>query len=260
MSYSKIGAHPIISATAALLAVTRTDSELAFIVASEIAHYLAAHEQEAAAAVHAIASSNDRYHREVMPMLLLLSAGTVWKTGISLAAVMPFMYPNAAIRIWKASNRIKLLEKKAEYIGLLLMAAAGYDPKQAITVLKTLQGIYMEDKRKASGASAGSNQGWLYRRGYVGADDLSPSNLRWLEQIVCKGDDRFEQIKRLMVHVEEVFAAPCKDAAEADGADDERVARKAAGVPRSCVDASHVEEWQIFLRDRDARRVAGVSR
>jgi predicted Zn-dependent protease len=125
-----------------LLPYTRTEAGLAVVIGHEVAHALARHGAErmsdqmvaqvgASAAAVALAATVGGRSRTYMPsMMAALGAG----------ATVGFILPMSRAQ-----------ESEADHIGLVLMALAGYDPREAIVVWKRL-----------AAASVGTHQAeWL---------------------------------------------------------------------------------------------------
>ena len=113
-----------------LLPVTRTDAGLAVVIGHEVAHALARHGAErmsdqivakvgaTAAAVALSATVSGRSRAYVPAMMAALGAG----------ATVGYLLPMSRAQ-----------ESEADRIGLILMALAGYDPREAITVWERMR-------------------------------------------------------------------------------------------------------------------------
>ena len=113
-----------------LLPITRTDAGLAVVIGHEVAHALARHGAErmsdqmvaqvgaTAAAVALSATARGRSRAYVPAMMAALGAG----------ATVGFLLPMSRAQ-----------ESEADRIGLILMALAGYDPREAVTVWERMR-------------------------------------------------------------------------------------------------------------------------
>lgn len=102
-----------------ILPVTATDAGLATVVAHEIAHAIAGHgeermSQELVAQLGTAVLSEALSRKPEQTRSLWMS---VFGVGLQYGAVLPFS---------------RLQENEADYLGLILMAMAGYDPNQAL--------------------------------------------------------------------------------------------------------------------------------
>ncbi len=109
-----------------LYKVAKTDDQLASVIAHEIAHVTAKH-----------------IHEKLSRELAASTVGTVGMIGGGLAGGVSGLSVDALSQIYGvaggpglAFDRAK--EKEADYIGLMYMARAGYDPQQAVNVLEAL--------------------------------------------------------------------------------------------------------------------------
>jgi predicted Zn-dependent protease len=113
-----------------ILPITRTEAGLAVVIGHEVAHALARHGAErmsdqmvaqlgaTAAAVALSATVSGRSRAYVPAMMAALGAG----------ATVGFLLPMSRAQ-----------ESEADRIGLILMAMAGYDPREAITVWERMR-------------------------------------------------------------------------------------------------------------------------
>ena len=123
-----------------LLPITRTEAGLAVVIGHEVAHALARHGAErmsdqtvasvgVAAAAAALATTVSGNNRALMPgMMAAVGAG----------ATVGFILPMSRAQ-----------ESEADRIGLVLMALAGYDPREAITVWERMRAANAGTKRQA---------------------------------------------------------------------------------------------------------------
>lgn len=110
-----------------LYKIAKTDDQVASVIAHEIAHVTAKH-------VH------EKLSRE-------LAVGTVGAVGMvgGLAGGASGLTVNALSQVYGLTTGVsgfafdRAKEKEADYIGLMYMARAGYDPRAAITVLEALE-------------------------------------------------------------------------------------------------------------------------
>ena len=110
-----------------LFKIAKTDDQVASVIAHEIAHVTAKH-----------------VHEKLSRDMAVTTVGTVGMigggiaTGGSLAVdALGAVYGITTGISGFAFDRAK--EKEADYVGLMYMARAGYDPQQAITVLEALE-------------------------------------------------------------------------------------------------------------------------
>ena len=111
---------------AGLYKIARTDDQVASVIAHEIAHVTAKH-------VH------EKLSRE-------LAVGTVGAVGMvgGLAGGVSGLTVNALSQVYGLTTGIsgfafdRSKEKEADYVGLMYMARAGYDPQEAVHVLEAL--------------------------------------------------------------------------------------------------------------------------
>jgi predicted Zn-dependent protease len=121
-----------------ILAVAQTDGELAAVMGHEVAHALARHsaerlsDQKAMAAGLLLAS---------VAASVVASRSTSGTTSIAAPMAVAALGAGASVGILLPMSRAQ--ESEADHIGLVLMAAAGYDPHEALTVwerMRTLSG------------------------------------------------------------------------------------------------------------------------
>jgi len=115
-----------------ILPVTRTEAGLAFVIGHEVAHALARHSAERLSDQQVVA------------------AGTAI-AGVALAAVggrSSRSYAPMAVAALGAGASVGILlpmsrgqESEADHIGLVLMAMAGYDPREAVPVWERMRGL-----------------------------------------------------------------------------------------------------------------------
>jgi predicted Zn-dependent protease len=107
-----------------LFKIAKTDDQLASVIAHEIAHVTAKH-----------------VHEKLSQEMAVNTVGAVGMIG-GIAGNVPMMgtlgdiYGITTNLTGLAFDRKK--EKEADYVGLMYMARAGYDPQQAVTVLEAL--------------------------------------------------------------------------------------------------------------------------
>ena len=124
--------------TEGFLSTTRSDDELAFGLGHEIGHFVAGHARESLNNWSASGLQAAPWTPILLPgaTLALIGAGvgiaTISTIGLCLLAapITPFLCNIMA------GSRTR--EREADYIGLLLMTHAGYDPMQAIPLIETM--------------------------------------------------------------------------------------------------------------------------
>ncbi len=110
-----------------LFKIAKTDDELASVIAHEIAHVTAKH-----------------VHEKLSRELAVGTVGTVGTIG-GMATGVPLIAVDALSQVYGLSTGIggfafdRAKEKEADYVGLMYMARAGYDPQAAIRVLEALE-------------------------------------------------------------------------------------------------------------------------
>lgn len=110
-----------------LFKITKTDDELASVIAHEIAHVTAKH-----------------VHEKLSRDLAVGTVGTVGMLGGAVAGA-PGLTIEALGAAYGLSTGIggfafdRAKEKEADYVGLMYMARAGYDPQASIRVLEALE-------------------------------------------------------------------------------------------------------------------------
>lgn len=110
-----------------LFKIASTDDQLASVIAHEIAHVTAKH-----------------VHEKLSQELAVNTVGTVGVIGLGVSGA-PGITTAALSQAYGLSTGVGALafdrakEKEADYIGLMYMARAGYDPQAAITVLEALE-------------------------------------------------------------------------------------------------------------------------
>lgn len=99
------------------------DAELAAVIGHEMAHALREHSREQA-------SSEELKNVGLVAVASIFKLGGVAQTGLNLAAKYTFSLP------FSRSH-----ESEADAIGTELMARAGYDPKEAVSVWQKMQAV-----------------------------------------------------------------------------------------------------------------------
>mgnify|MGYP000897043994 CR=1 FL=1 len=116
-----------------LFKIARTDDELASVIAHEIAHVTAKH-----------------VHEKLSRELAVDTVGTVGTLG-GLAGGASGLTVSALSQVYGLTTGIsgfafdRAKEKEADYIGLMYMARAGYDPQAAVRVLENLEAASAND-------------------------------------------------------------------------------------------------------------------
>jgi len=110
-----------------LFKIAKTDDELASVIAHEIAHVTAKH-----------------VHEKLSRELAVSTVGTVGMLG-GMATGVPIITVDALSQVYGITTGIggfafdRAKEKEADYVGLMYMARAGFDPQAAIRVLEALE-------------------------------------------------------------------------------------------------------------------------
>lgn len=110
-----------------LLKIAKTDDELAAVIAHEIAHVTAKHINQKLSQQLAVNTVG------VVGSIGMGVAGTPWLTAAALESAYGL---SAGVGVL-AYDRKK--EKEADFIGMMYMARAGYDPRAAITIMERLE-------------------------------------------------------------------------------------------------------------------------
>lgn len=110
-----------------LFKIAKTDDQLASVIAHEIAHVTAKH-----------------VHEKLSRELAVSTVGAVGMIG-GLAGGASGLTVDALSQVYGLTTGIsgfafdRAKEKEADYVGLMYMARAGYDPQAAVTVLEALE-------------------------------------------------------------------------------------------------------------------------
>lgn len=110
-----------------LFKIAKTDDQLASVIAHEIAHVTAKH-----------------VHEKLSQAMAVNTVGTVGMIGAGVSGV-PVLTTSALSTAYGLGTTVGGLafdrkkEKEADYIGLMYMARAGYDPQEAIRVIEALE-------------------------------------------------------------------------------------------------------------------------
>jgi predicted Zn-dependent protease len=110
-----------------LFKIAKTDDELASVIAHEIAHVTAKH-----------------VHEKLSRELAVSTVGTVGMIG-GMAGGVSGLTVSALSEVYGLTTGIggfafdRAKEKEADYVGLMYMARAGYDPQAAVRVLEALE-------------------------------------------------------------------------------------------------------------------------
>lgn len=110
-----------------LYKVAKTDDQIASVIAHEIAHVTAKH-----------------VHEKLSRDMAVTTVGAVGMIG-GIATGAPGLTVDALSQVYGLTTGItgfafdRAKEKEADYIGLMYMARAGYDPQEAIKVLEALE-------------------------------------------------------------------------------------------------------------------------
>ncbi len=110
-----------------LFKIVKNDDQLASVIAHEIAHVTAKH-----------------VHEKLSRELAVSTVGTVGMLG-GMAAGAPLLTVDALSAAYGLTTGIsgfafdRAKEKEADYVGLMYMARAGYDPRESVKVLEALE-------------------------------------------------------------------------------------------------------------------------
>lgn len=113
--------------------IARNDDQLAAVIAHEIAHVTAKH-----------------VHEKLSQELAVNTVGTVGLLGAGLGGA-PLITTQALSTAYGIGTTVGGLafdrkkEKEADYIGLMYMARAGYDPREAMKVIEALENLSATD-------------------------------------------------------------------------------------------------------------------
>ncbi len=134
----------------------KSDDELAAVLAHEIAHVLANHASEG----KSVNSAAGVFSLPFIPFAVL---------GFFVEEALIFTLPIlgfAAVAYYQSRRR----EKEADYIGMMLMADAGFDPSAAVSVWKKMK--EMEDRMLDAHPRAKQDPQWLSTHPHVSRDYL----------------------------------------------------------------------------------------
>ncbi|KAI7207878.1 hypothetical protein KC333_g9328 [Hortaea werneckii] len=121
----------VLTLTTGILALTKSDDELAVVVGHELAHAIAGHARE-----DHLTGKHDKLL--LLPWLpAVLSGQAMARVAASISPIfhLPAFVltsPAQAIVYWKL-RKSRVQEREADYMGLMLMCEAGYDPAAAVT-------------------------------------------------------------------------------------------------------------------------------
>lgn len=110
-----------------LLRLTRSDAQLAAVLSHEIAHNLAKH--------HAERLSQSVGETFFLGSALMLLAATPF------TFVFGYMFGGSLLDLLFSRPMNRMQESEADYIGLMMMAEACYDPREAITFWQRLETV-----------------------------------------------------------------------------------------------------------------------
>lgn len=132
----------------------RDEDELAAVLAHEIAHVLANHAREDKSVT-------------TMASIFALPFIAVSLLGLIVEEALIFALPVVGV-VWATFALSRKREKEADYIGMMLMADAGYDPSAAVNVLKRMK--QMEDQMLSADPRAKQDPQWMSTHPHVSRD------------------------------------------------------------------------------------------
>lgn len=171
-----------------LLRVARTDGQLAAVLSHEIAHNLAKHVSERL--------SGSVGESIFLGGLLMALAATPF------TFVVGYLFGGQALDLLFSRPMGRMQESEADYIGLMMMAEACYDPKEAIVLWERMHQVYqqlgMEPPEFLS--THPSNQHRIER-----ITKWLPEALKKSEESDCKGTQGFAEMFKRAMDRREVF-------------------------------------------------------
>lgn len=130
----------------------KSDDELAALLAHELAHALANHYRESLCMV-AVCAPIAILIGVPFGIITYLAAKLELGTLVNVLSFIPFA-PLALARRFKRRQ-----EEEADYIALILMTEAGFDPSAAVSVLRKLQ--YLQDRALSASSNIQEVPQWL---------------------------------------------------------------------------------------------------
>lgn len=171
-----------------LLRIAQTDDQLAAVLSHEIAHNLAKHLSERLSA-----SVGEKFF--LGGMLMALAA-----TPFGFLA--GYWFGGAALGLLFSRPMGRMQESEADYIGLMIMAEACYDPRQAVTLWERMRRVQdqMRTEPPEFVSTHPSNQHRIEN-----ITKWLPAALEKWEKSDCKGTQGFAEMFRRAMERSEVF-------------------------------------------------------
>lgn len=173
----------------AMLRVAQTDDQLAAVLSHEIAHNLAQH-----AAERLSASMGEK---------LILGGIVTALAGTPRRFLAGCLFGIIALTLLFARPMTRMLESEADYIGLMIMADAYYDPRQAMILWERLRRIQVQMLGEIPEflSTHPSNQHRIEK-----IAEWLPEALEKREQSDCRGTQSFAELFRRAMERREVFS------------------------------------------------------
>lgn len=130
------------------ISLAKSNDEIAFVLAHELGHILAEHPKETLNHISLLAMEMLPWIPFVLPGLFLAIPGIFARSPWLMApGLLMFGLPFAPVM--KAfTHESRLRERDADFIGMLLMADAGFDPAAARTIFEVLMSYEDQKKQK----------------------------------------------------------------------------------------------------------------
>ena len=128
----------VIDMTEGFLNLTKSDGEVAFALAHELAHVIAEHGRERWSQLTLLGLQITPWVPLVIPGTILMFLAVQVSRSFTKPAILFLGVPlKPVVNIYLAQSRTR--EREADYIGLLLMTDAGYDPAAASSIFEYLE-------------------------------------------------------------------------------------------------------------------------
>lgn len=172
-----------------LLRIAQTDDQLAAVLSHEIAHNLAKHVSERL--------SQSVGERFFLGGLLMALAATPF------GFLAGYWFGGAALGLLFTRPMGRMQESEADYIGLMIMAEACYDPRQAVTLWERMRRVQdqMGSEPPEFVSTHPSNQHRIEK-----ITKWLPEALEKREESDCKGTQGFAEMFRRAMERSEVFS------------------------------------------------------